>query len=342
MPRRPKSSASTVNLERVTGAKRAGFPGFIEPSLAQLVDTPPTTDDWVHEIKIDGYRLQAHINRAVALYTRSGLNWTAKFRLIVEALEELLEHQLILDGEAAVLRGGGISDFHALQNEVDYPRSPLIVYVVFDILYLDGFDLRAAPFMERRRVLENLFLVIQSDRVQLNPYIEEDGRAVFEAACANQLEGTISKKKGAGYLSGRNWCWQKCKCYETDTFPVVGFTEKLGANPRRIASLYIGRWEGNRLLYGGKVGTGFSDKLLHTLREVLDPLIRPTSPLSVAVRKPKATWVEPVLQIDVRYGSVTSAGVLRAASYKGIRADLAVRPPATAPRRVRRRRTGRW
>lgn len=243
---------------------------------------------------------------------------------IVAALKERLPHKVVLDGEAAVLKAGGISDFEALQDEVDRPGSERIVYVSFDILYLDGFDLRAVPFVERRQVLAELFLRVTGDRIQLSPYIEENGNAVFQQACAHQLEGIVSKRKDSAYRSGRQDSWLKCKCYETETFPIIAFTEKLGAKPRPIASLYVGRWEGKRLVYGGKVGTGFSNRMLHTLRETLDPLIRPTSPLSVDVRKPKATWVEPLLQIDVQYASITSAGVLRAASFKGIRADLTI------------------
>lgn len=315
MPRRRNPSKATLKVAGLPGAKPAPFLGFIEPCLAQVAETPPTTKAWVHEVKVDGYRIQAHVNNVVKLYTRKGLDWTTKFRRIVKALTSLLPHQIVLDGEAAVLRAGGSSNFGALQEEIKNPNSARISYVVFDVLYFDGFDLRDVQFIDRQRVLANVCLAIDHDRVQINPYTEEDGIAVFEAACAQHLEGIVSKRKDSLYRSGRQGSWLKSKCRLSETFPVVGFTETRGSKPRRIASLHIGRWEGKRLLYGGKVGTGFSDQVAHTLRETLNILIRPTSPLSSEVPKPKPVWVEPLLLIEVEYSEITAAGVLRGASF---------------------------
>jgi bifunctional non-homologous end joining protein LigD len=141
------------------------------------------------------------------------------------------------------------------------------------------------------------------------------------------LEGIISKQRDSPYRSGRQPTWIKSKCTRSDTFPIVAFVEKLGARPRRIASLYVGRREGNRLLYAGKVNTGYTELIQRDLRERLDRYIRRTTPLSVPVKKPKATWVEPKLQAEVQYGSLTSAHLLRQAVYKGLRDDLTDEPP---------------
>ncbi|MDB6102821.1 MAG: putative ATP-dependent ligase protein [Gammaproteobacteria bacterium] len=216
----------------------------------------------------------------------------------------------------------GISDFHALQADLAAGRTDRLVYVVFDVLYLDGYDLRSVPLEDRQRMLAELVARRHDVRLRMSEFLEGDGPAAFRTACARQMEGIVSKKRGSMYRSGEQHTWIKSKCRKTETYPIVAFVEKLGARPRRIASLYVGRRDRDRLLYAGKVGTGYTEAQQYELRERLNPLIRGTSPLSIAVKKPKATWVEPLLAAEVEYGSITSAGVLRAASFKGIRDDL--------------------
>lgn len=182
--------------------------------------------------------------------------------------------------------------------------------------------------IQRKQVLSDLLAGASLDngRIRLSGHIEADATEVFEKACAMNLEGIISKEQQSTYRSGRQESWIKVKCTKTDTFPIIAFVEKLGASPRRIASLYLGRWEGNKLLYAGKAQTGFKQTMLYDLRERLDPYIRQTSPLSIPVKKPKATWVEPVLQAEIAYSSKTADNLLRAPVYKGIREDLLERP----------------
>ena len=179
-------------------------------------------------------------------------------------------------------------------------------------------------------------------------FLEADGTRVFEHACRMGLEGIVAKRVDAPYRSGRQDIWIKLKCVKSDTFPIVAFVEKLGARPRKIASLYVGRWEGDRLIYAGKARSGYTETVARELRERLDPLIRKTSPLSVPVKKPKATWVEPKVDAEIEYSAITDDGLLRAAVFKGLRDDLGAprvkapsivscrRPPEAAYRRASR------
>jgi bifunctional non-homologous end joining protein LigD len=234
--------------------------------------------------------------RAV-IYTRSGYDWTKRFEPIAHALRQLPARELIIDGEIVVTDTRGLSDFHLLQDDLAKNRADRLVYFVFDLLYLDGFDLRPVPLIERKQLLEQLLEgnTARSASIRSNPHIEADASAVFEQACAMHLEGIVTKERHSVYRSGRQDSWIKIKCVKTETFPIIAFVEKLGATPRRIASLYLGRWEGDQLLYAGKAQIGFRRPMLYELRERLDPYIRKTSPLSVPVKKPKATWVEPAL-----------------------------------------------
>src|SRR5205085_9947484 len=150
----------------------------------------------------------------------------------------------------------------------------------------------------------------------------EDGQRVFEHACKMGVEGIVAKRRDSIYRSGRTDTWLKLKCVKSDTFPIVAFVEKLGAKPRKIASLYVGRREGDRVLYAGKARSGYTETVAREVRERLDPLIRKKSPLSVPVKKPKATWVEPVVDAEIEYSAVTDDGLLRAAVFKGLRDDL--------------------
>ena len=171
----------------------------------------------------------------------------------------------------------------------------------------------------------------------------DDGEAVYRHACKLKLEGIVSKRRDSPYRSGRQETWLKLKCTKSDTFRIVAFVEKLGARPRKIASLYVGRREGDRLIYAGKARSGYTEAVAREVRERLDPLIMKRSPLSVPVKKPKATWVQPVVQAEIEYGGITDDGLLREAVFKGLRDDLsrrggAGRADAGAPQRQEERR----
>jgi bifunctional non-homologous end joining protein LigD len=284
-------------------------------------------------MKFDGYRTQAHKrNDAQAIFTRRGYNWTSRFQSIADAIAKLPAKTAVLDGEVIVPDSRGASDYHALQLDLAQGRSVRLVYFAFDLLYLDGYDLRKSPLVKRKQLLESL-LEGAPDNLRFSEHFEVEGGEVFARVCELKLEGIVSKRRDSPYRSGRNDDWRKTKCIKSETYPIVAFVEKLGAKPRRIASLYVGRREGDRLLYAGKVRSGYSDQVAREVRERLDPYIRKTSPLSLPIKKPKATWVEPVVDAEVEFSSVTEHGILREAVFKGLRDAADESPP---PRRVSR------
>jgi bifunctional non-homologous end joining protein LigD len=260
-----------------------------------------------------------------AIYTRAGYDWTRRYRTIADALATLPANDLILDGEAVVADSRAVPDFGLLHADLATGRQNRLLYYAFDLLYLEGFDLRALRLAELSMLAE--LLAGASERILYADHLEGDGAEIYARACAMGLEGIISKQQDAPYRSGRVESWIKVKCGKRDAFPIVAFVEKLGANPRRIASLYVGRRKGDKLLYAGKVRTGYTEAVARNLRERLDPFIRKDSPLSEPVKKPMATWVEPVIEAEVAYSTVTESALLREAVFKGLREDREV-PPA--------------
>ena len=210
----------------------------------------------------------------------------------------------------------GIPDFGLLHADLAAGRKDRLLYYAFDLLYLDDFDLRGVRLAERKRFLAEL-LVGAPELILYAEHLQGDGAEIYARACAMGLEGIVSKQQDTPYRSGRVESWIKVKCSKRDAFPIIAFVEKLGAKPRKTASLYVGRREGDRLLYAGKVRSGYTEAVARDLCERLDPFIRQNSPLSEPVNKPKATWVEPVLEAEVAYSMVTENGLLREAVFKG-------------------------
>lgn len=249
---------------------------YCDPTLSERA---PTGAGWAHEIKADGYRAQVHlIDGKVTVYSRRGHDWTDKFGAIAEAAKHLKARQAILDGEAVVPASSGVADFHALRRELGKRNSDRLIYQTFDLLYLDGYDVRPAPYVERKAALKAL-LADASAALSYVEYLEGDGEMIYGHACAMGIEGIVAKAKDAPYRSGRQDTWLKLKCTKSDDFPIIAFVEKLGAKPRRIASLYLGRRDGDRLLYAGKAQTGFAMDEMREIRERLDPFIVRNPPL---------------------------------------------------------------
>ena len=260
------------------------YPGFVAFCDPTLRDQAPTGPEWLHEIKTDGYRAQLHVReRRVTVYSRSGYDWTEKFAPIATAAKHLHVRTAILDGEVTVLGSTGLPDFQALRRELGKPQSKRLIYCVFDLMYLNGMDLRPTALIERKRALRELLDGVPPTLAYVD-YLEAQGRKVFEQACRMGLEGIVSKRRDSPYRSGRQEIWLKLKCVKSDTFPIVAFVEKLGARPGKVASLYLGRWDGDRLLYAGKARTGYTEAAARELRERLDPLIVRKSPLAVQVK----------------------------------------------------------
>ncbi|UCI10696.1 DNA ligase D [Mesorhizobium sp. B1-1-8] len=309
---------------------------FVEFQSPTLVDKAPEGREWLHEIKYDGYRTELIIEGGAArAFTRRGYDWSRRYRRIVEAAAALPVKNAIIDGEAVVLGDTGLPDYQALERELGNPNSSRLILYAFDLLYLNGRDFRALPLAERKAGLEKL-LKGTAPTLTYAEHLEASGRDVFEHACRMGLEGIVCKRADAPYRSGVQTTWLKVKCIKSDTFPIVAFVEKLGAHPRRVASLYIGRREGDRLLYAGKAQSGYTTRAAQELRERLDPLIISKSPLSEPIKKPKATWVKPDALAEVQFSGVTDRGILREAVFKGLREDLATipaKPPAASRRR---------
>jgi bifunctional non-homologous end joining protein LigD len=212
----------------------------------------------------------------------------------------------------------GLSDFAALQEELGAGRSERLSYYAFDLLYVDGYDLRQSALLARKETLKQI-LSGASKRFLYGDYLLEDGPTVQARGCEMHIEGVVSKLKDSRYRSGRNETWIKSLCKKRETFPVVGFVP---ATAGSIAALYLGRREGPGLVYAGKAGTGFTGETARALRQRLDPIAVRKSPLSKPVKKPRATWVSPELLVDVEYRAMTDDGRLRHGSFKGVREDL--------------------
>jgi bifunctional non-homologous end joining protein LigD len=292
------------------------MPGFIKPQLATLKTKAPKGDQWLHEIKYDGYRIQVHANRGrKKVYTRNGLDWTKRFSTIAAALD--IPGEAIIDGEVVVVHEGR-TNFSELQAELAAGRQDRLVYYAFDLLWRDG-DLRKLPQIERKQAL--LDLLGESDTphpVLFSEHLIGDGQQMFEHAAKLNWEGIISKRADAPYHSERNENWLKIKAVQKGKFPVVGFVK----DPTGVAALYLGQQEGKELVYMGKVGTGWSRTVSSQIRKQLDTVVSPKSKLTRPIRKPKATWVEPKFYADVEYRDITSEGLLRASSFKRLSRGL--------------------
>lgn len=292
--------------------KNIQMPGFIKPQLATLKSKAPKGDQWLHEIKYDGYRVQVHLNRGrKKVFTRNGLDWTKRFTEIAGALA--IPGEAIIDGEVVVVHEGR-ANFSELQAELAAGRQGRLVYYAFDLLWRNG-DLRKLPQIERKQRLRDL---LGENDVELpvlySEHLTGDGQKMFEHAAKLNWEGIISKRADAPYRSERGEAWIKVKTIQREKFPVVGFVK----DPSGIAALYLGKQEGKELRYMGKVGTGWSRTVSSQIRKQLDTVISPKSKLTKPIREPKATWVEPTFYADVEYKDITSEGLLRASSFRGL------------------------
>jgi bifunctional non-homologous end joining protein LigD len=290
--------------------KVVSSPGFIKPQLATLRSRAPK-GDYLHEIKYDGYRIQFHIDGDKRkAFTRNGHNWISKFSTIAGALDI---PPAIVDGEVVVVHEGR-TNFSELQAELAGRRQDRLLYYVFDILWLEGKDLRKAPQIERKAILKELFDTHGIEAPALySEHLTGDGQELFEHAAKLNYEGIVSKCADAPYRSERTEAWLKIKTVQRGTFSVVGFV----IDPSGVAALYLGKKEAKDLVYMGKVGTGWDRTTSAKMRKALDGFVSPKSKLSKQLKKPKATWVAPVFKVEIEYRDITSEGLLRASALKG-------------------------
>jgi bifunctional non-homologous end joining protein LigD len=293
---------------------KAPYPGFIEPALATAIDKVPSGERWVHEIKFDGYRVQVHLrDAAVKVFTRRGNDWTNRFRKIASDAWHINAGSVIIDGEVVVPATNGTTDFSVLQNELK-GGSKKIVLVAFDLLFLNGYDLRSMPLVERKAALKK---IIADTDVQFSESFEIDGPEMFKHACGVGLEGVVSKVRDSRYVSGRTNAWVKKTCAQRETLPIAGFALK----ENKFDGVYVGRLKGNDLVYAGKVDHGFDAVSAKDLQARLKPLIRKTQPYAKRIAH-KGVWVEPSLSAEIEYRAKSAEGKVRHPFFKGLREDL--------------------
>ncbi|MGE0241468.1 MAG: non-homologous end-joining DNA ligase [Parvibaculaceae bacterium] len=313
-------------------ARKASLPPFVPPQLAFLKDHPPEGANWIHEIKYDGYRVLAAVaGRTVRLYTRSGQDWTEKFRPIADAFEKLGLAALI-DGEVVVFEAGGRTSFQALQEALSEKRKADLRYVAFDLLMLAGADLRKRPLVERKKRLKALFGRMKTP-LTYGGHLAGDSDKVLKEACRLGIEGLVSKDKTSAYMSGRAATWIKSKCLGRSEFVIGGFrpSDKKG---RSFASLLIGEFHKGDLIYKGRVGTGYDDAVLRSLGAELRAREVDRSPFKDVPRaiRGRARWVTPELVAEIAFTERTRDGILRHPVFLGLRQDKRARAVTGADR----------
>jgi bifunctional non-homologous end joining protein LigD len=287
--------------------------------LAGLIDAAPAGEQWLHEIKFDGYRILARIEGGrCRLFSRHGKDWTGEFPAIAAACAALPLQTAWLDGEVVALDAHGVSRFHDLQRALSDGRTGGLFHHLFDILHLDGWDLAGAPLAERKRVLKGL-LAGAGDPLRYTDHLEGGGPAFHRQACAFALEGVVSKRADSRYRPGRSKAWVKVKCTRRQEFVVIGFTRPQ-ASRTGIGALLLAVNEAGRLVASGRVGTGFSAADAAALERRLLPLARKDAPVA-AKADPSVTWVEPALVAEVEFAEWTADGQLRHPSFQGLRLD---------------------
>jgi DNA ligase D-like protein (predicted ligase) len=310
-------------------------PAFIEPQLTLAVEKPPEGNAWCHEIKHDGYRIHARIvGNKVHLLTRTGLDWTHRYENIAAACRRISAHSAYIDGELCALRPDGTSSFAELQAATDRKDSVALTYFAFDLLFLDGADLRELPLQERKRRLRNL-LRKASRQIQYSDHIVGGGARVYAAACAKHAEGIVSKRLDTPYASGDRGVWRKIRCVNEEEFVIVGFTNPQGGRQYLGALLLAYYTVDGQLIFAGRAGTGMDDAELKRLFAKLKPLSIDTMPHDVPpprksrfgspLKLTDVHWVKPQLVAQVRYLSWTADGLLRQVVYLGLREDKPAR-----------------
>ncbi len=316
-----------IEPSRLRGARRSPMPARVAPELPLLVDQLPDDAGWLYELKLDGYRMICVVREgAASLFTRRWNDWTDRFPTICRAVEGLGLENVILDGEVAAIRKDGTTDFQALQNLLKRGDDQQVVYFVFDLLHYRGHDLRKVPLLERKKLLSRILSKKhRSETIRYNDHIAEEGNQVFSSACRHGLEGIVAKRADSHYVERRTADWVKIKCLKRQEFVIGGWTEPAGSRTS-LGALLVGYYCGpSELVYCGRVGTGFSQQSLRSLHKALQGQERNQSPF----REPPSGiaahgvihWAAPELVAEVRFAAWTADGILRHASFEGLRED---------------------
>ena len=318
---------------------------WIRPQLTELVDAAPEGEKWLHEIKFDGYRMHARLDRgAVKLLTRTGLDWTHKYPAIAAAVSSLTARQAYLDGELCGVFPDGITSFSMIQAASDAGNAAGLVFFVFDLLHLDGDNVAARPLIERKTRLAALLSKI-APPLHYSDYHRGQGPAFYEQACKLSLEGIVSKRADAPYAPGNRGLWLKVKCLYREEFVVVGWTDPEGRRPFLGALLLAYYDPDGRLIYAGRAGTGINTGELERLWRRLQPLSVSKMPLDVPPPRTsrfgsplvlsRVHWVRPELVAEVKFLTWTDDNLLRQVVYQGLREDkpaAEVRRPVPHPK----------
>jgi bifunctional non-homologous end joining protein LigD len=305
---------------------RTPFPPFIPPALATMRSSAPAGSAFVHEVKLDGYRLQAHIQGGQAiLFTRSGLDWTHRFgNGLASAFGALPVRSAIIDGEVTVEGADGLPSFPALQDALAKGRHGRYLVYAFDLLYLNGRDLRELPLLDRKAMLAAL--IPEPGILRYSEHFD-DGIALFRQACAIGLEGVISKRGDAPYRSGRGRDWFKVKCLLRQEFVIAGYVPLKGLG-KAVGSLVLGYYEGDKLVHAGRAGTGFTEQVAVELFERLETMRTLASPFTKRLSRAEAKdvrYVRPELVAEIAYRGWSSDNLVRQSSFRGLREDKTAR-----------------
>lgn len=322
-------------------SETAAMPEGFEPALATLVDAPPAGDDWLHEVKYDGYRAAVRVQAGlVRVLSRGSHDWTDRFGSVATAARVLAGHDVAMDGEVVVLRPDGVSDFGLLQEAIAEKRPDRLVYMAFDITYLDGRDLRPLTLAERKSTLAQVLMPLSpASPIRYADHVEGGAAEFHRQACALGLEGVISKRASSSYTAGRTRDWLKTRCMARQEFVIGGWTDPAGARTG-FGALLLGRHTADGLEYVGRVGSGFRERSLTDLAARLAPLERHRSAFA---RQPSAAeqrgvhWAEPQLVAEVAYKELSRDGRLRQAVFVGLREDkpaeqVVLETPTAAPK----------
>ncbi|MNF29768.1 putative DNA ligase-like protein [compost metagenome] len=324
-PAKPRTAPRRSRKVALSGAKATALPEQIAPELATLVDSAPA-GNWRYEIKFDGYRLVARIDDgAVRLFTRNGHDWTARLPRQAEALGKLAVDTAWLDGEVIVANEAGVPDFQALQNAFDLGSDRNILYYLFDLMYLNGMDLRGVALEQRRAALATLLEGGDDSVLRFSEDFDETPQTLLDTACQMQMEGLIGKRAGSTYVSRRSADWIKLKCQLRQEFVVVGYSDPKGSRSA-FGALLLGLHDADsgELRYAGKVGTGFNGSTLASIFEQLQPL---EVKHPAVVNPPKGAdargvhWLKAQLLAEVAYAQMTQDGLVRHSVFHGLRSD---------------------
>jgi len=313
------------DFSQLPGAKKAAQPKFIEPSLATLEAETPSGENWIHEIKFDGYRVQARLEKGrAAMLTRKGLDWTDRFLRLAEVVQKLPLTSAVLDGEIIVNDEKGVSSFTGLQGALKSGRQGDIVYMVFDLLYANGISLLSVPLDKRKEALKGIIARLPAGSpIKFSDHLEMSTTQLLQHACKLGLEGIVSKQADGRYVSGRGFHWIKSKCTQRQEFVIVGYVPS-NAMASAVGSIVLAYYDKGTLIHVGRVGTGFTNKVASDLFNTFERLQseQPTFKTKLATADRRGVkWVAPKLVAEIEYRGWSADNLLRHAAFKGLRED---------------------